>query len=61
MPSFFGNVASNDPYPPLYKTSISEIINNRDYELRIGVKYVFEGKDKCPRVINPAGNPVGAQ
>ena len=61
MPSFSGNVASNDPYLPLYKTNISEVINSHDYELRIGVKYVFDGKSKCPHVDNSAGNPAGAQ
>jgi hypothetical protein len=57
MPSFIGSVASNDPSPSLFKTSISEVINNHDFELRIGVKYVFDEKSECPPVDNPAGNP----
>jgi hypothetical protein len=61
MPSFIGHVESNDPYQPLKGTTISEVINSHDYELRIGVKYVFDRRSECPRVINPAGNPVGAQ
>lgn len=61
MPSFTGNVASNSPVPPLQGTTLSEVINSHDYELRIGLKYVFDGKSQCPKVINPAGNPEGAQ
>jgi hypothetical protein len=62
MPSFDGKVASIDPYSPLKGTEIPEVIHNHDYELRIGVKYVFSrNKGECPHVDNSAGNPVGAQ
>jgi len=48
MPSFSGNV-----------NGIPTVIIQHDYEWRIGLKYVFKPRDKCPRVINPAGNPPG--
>jgi hypothetical protein len=61
MPSFIGKVASIDPNPPLSGTTLSEIINGHNFELRIGVKYVFDRRPQCPHVDNSAGNPVGAQ
>jgi hypothetical protein len=53
MPSFSGTVASTSPF--LNKEAIPEVINNHDYELRIGLKYVFRPRDKCPHVDNSAG------
>lgn len=61
MPSFIGHVESIDPYSPQKGTALSEIINGHDFELRIGVKYVFDRRPQCPHVDNSAGNPVGAQ
>lgn len=61
MPSFSGHVLSNDPYPPLAGTTLPENINSHDFELRIGIKYVFKGRNECPHVDNSAGNPPGAQ
>lgn len=46
---------------PVAPTGKSKVINNQDFEIRIGLKYVFKEKDKCPKVYNPAGNPPGAQ
>jgi hypothetical protein len=55
MPSFIGNVGSIAPITsPLYHTILSETIMQRDYELRIGVKYHIKGKPKCPAVDNAA-------
>jgi len=52
MPSFIGSVASIDPNLSLKGTSLSEIINGHNFELRIGVKYVFDRKPECPHVDN---------
>lgn len=55
MPSFIGNTGSIAPISsPLYHTVLNEIIVQRDYELRIGVKYHIKGKPKCPTVDNKA-------
>ena len=60
MNSYYGNVKSISPY--LNGSEMREIIGQHDYEFRIGFKYIIKGKVVgCPRVINPAGNPVGAQ
>ncbi|HTB32497.1 MAG TPA: hypothetical protein VK808_10750 [Bacteroidia bacterium] len=62
MPSFIGNTGSIAPLGnPLYHTVLSETIMAHDYELRIGIKYHIKGQSKCPAVINPAGNPAGAE
>jgi hypothetical protein len=53
MPSFIGSINSLTPPPLNYQ--MSEVIMKHDYELRIGLKYVFEKHDKCPHVDNPAG------
>lgn len=37
-----------------------ETIYSYNFELRIGLKYVFKAKEKCPHVDNSAGNPEGA-
>jgi len=59
MPSFIVHVASIDPY--LKPTAISEVINNHDYELRIGIKYVFDPGEKCPKVYNRGAFKNGIQ
>jgi hypothetical protein len=60
IPSLDGHTLSN--YPNVSPgTTVKEIINNQDVEWRIGLKYVFTEKTKCPPVYNPAGNPPGAQ
>ncbi len=56
MPSLSGTIASNSPYDN--GAPVSEVITNHDFELRIGFKYVLRARNKCPRVINPAGNPA---
>ena len=53
MPSFIGTINSLTPPPLSYQ--MSEVVMKHDYELRIGLKYVFDGRSKCPHVDNPAG------
>ncbi len=51
MPSFIGTISSLNPnFTPT--PQLSEVIMKHDWELRIGVKYVFDGKSKCPAVDN---------
>ncbi len=53
MPSFIGSISSLNPnFIP--SPQISETIMKHDYELRIGIKYVFNAKSKCPAVDNKA-------
>jgi hypothetical protein len=54
MPSFIGSISSLTP-PPVPAYQLSEVVMKHDYELRIGIKYVFDEKSKCPHVDNPAG------
>ncbi len=54
MPSFIGNIDSYTPPP--YNYTLSETVMKHDFELRIGLKYVFDAKSKCPHVDNPMGN-----
>lgn len=54
MPSFIGNIDSF--VPPPYNGTISETVMKHDFELRIGLKYVFNAPSKCPHVDNPMGN-----
>jgi len=61
MPSFIGHVASIDPNPPLEGTKLSEVINGHDFELRVGIKYVFDRKPQCPHVDNKAQYINGIQ
>lgn len=53
MPSFIGNISSLTP-PPVNSYQLSEVVMKHDFELRIGIKYVFDGKSKCPYVDNKA-------
>lgn len=52
MPVFIGNINSLTPYPNNYQ--MSEVVMKHDFELRIGLKYVFKAKSKCPAVDNKA-------
>ncbi len=35
------------------------IVSQHDFEFRLGLKYVFNEKNKCPKVDNSAGQPPG--